>query len=295
MVIPNDSTVAEGRPRVSVVICTRNRSDQLSVAFDHWKAIDASDLAEMVVVDNGSTDATADVVRRFVEEAGYPVLYVYEPMPGLSRARNAGIKQASGEVITFTDDDCYPDKGYVSTVASIFKEQPDTAYVGGRVLLYDESDLPVTIQVRDHVYPLPPYTVVQAGIIHGANVSLRKAVVSKLGNFDVRLGAGTSLHSAEDTDFIARASWLGFDGCYDPRPVVYHHHGRKKQEEVEALRKGYAIGRGAYYMKFLLNSKSRSKYIRFWLRRFKHDFSVQRYYELQGALKMLGMLIRKVD
>lgn len=290
----DDFSILQSTACVSIVVCTRNRSNQLATALKHWRTINATNIAEMVLVDNGSTDATAAVIERFAADANFPVIYVYEPFPGLSRARNAGIRHSSGEVITFTDDDCYPAKNFVSAIASIFRDQPEVAYVGGRVLLYDKADLPVTIQERDHVLEIPPYTVIQAGMIHGANVSLRRSVISILGSFDVRLGAGTRLHSAEDTDFLARASWRGFTGCYDPRPIVFHHHGRKQQAEIDVLRRGYAIGRGAYYMKFFLNRKSRAKYINFWLRSVKRDFTLQRYFELRGALKMLGLLLRKM-
>jgi len=81
--------------------------------------------------------------------------------------------------------------------------------------------------------------------------------------FDEKLGYGTPFAFA-DIDILARMSAKGWSGAYDPRPLVYHHHGRQLASEIERLKKTYDHARGAYYMKCILNLRIRKKYIKDW-------------------------------
>src|SRR5262249_23268449 len=81
--------------------------------------------------------------------------------------------------------------------------------------------------------------------------------------FDEQFGSGTSF-ACEDIDAIAASLWAGIAGAFDPRPTVYHHHGRKTDREARDLWKIYDKGRGAYYTKYLLRGDSRSAYLRYW-------------------------------
>src|SRR3546814_9709199 len=65
-------------------------------------------------------------------------------------------------------------------------------------------------------------------------------------------GAGTPF-ACEDVDALARAAAAGWRGAYDPRPLVYHHHGRKTREDALRLRRVYDTARGAYYAKCIMD------------------------------------------
>lgn len=279
------------KPKISIIVCTRDRASQLEKALEYWKVIQPQNLCELILVDNGSSDSTATVIDTFSKQVEFPVVYIYEGKPGLSRARNAGLAHVRGDAVTFTDDDCYPKDDFISEISRLFHEREDIGFLGGRVLLHDKEDLRVTIQERDCVNETRPRSFVTAGAIHGANLSVRRVVIEKIKGFDERLGAGTKLMSAEDTEFMARASWNGFTGMYHPAPVVFHHHGRKNEADRVKLRKGYAIGRGAYYIKFVLRSDSSLKYSKFWLNRFSKGINKQRLYEIRGALTMLFLML----
>jgi GT2 family glycosyltransferase len=149
---------------------------------------------------------------------------------------------------------------------SAFQTNREIGFVGGRVLLYDPSDLRITIQEKQDYCVLRPRTFFTPGTIHGANMAFRKAVLSRIGGFDERLGAGTSIGCGEDTDAVASALWAGIAGAYDPGPTVYHHHGRKTKNEERELSKVYYMGRGAYYAKYVIRNDSRSAYLRNWIR-----------------------------
>lgn len=211
---------------------------------------------ELIVVDNGSTDATHEVLECFAASAVLPVRIVHEAHAGLSNARNAGWRTAGGDIVAFTDDDCYPAADYLAALRDCFA-QPDLGYVGARVLLYDRDDYPITIQPLNERVDIPAHSYVKPGLIHGANMAFRRAVLERIGGFDPALGAGTPCLSAEDTDALCRASAAGFAGAYDPRPVVYHHHGRRLQSQVDALLESYDVGRGALFFKGLTDGGTR--------------------------------------
>ena len=146
---------------------------------------------------------------------------------------------------------------YIDAMISAF-ENPEIGFVGGRILLYDQSNIKLTIQESEDYLVLLPRTFVAAGTVQGANMAFRRAILDQIGGFDENLGAGTSF-ACEDIDAVAALLWKGITGAYDPRPLVYHHHGRKTKREASDLRKTYDKGRGAYYAKYILRSESRVK------------------------------------
>jgi len=179
----------------------------------------------------------------------------FEPTPGLGRARNAGIAMSRGEIIVFTDDDCHPRPNYLDAVLDVFDEH-DIAYLGGRIVLHDPGDAMVTVQRCPYIRWIPPRSYIKTGTIQGANLAMRRGILEKLGGFDPRLGAGTPF-SCEDIDLVARASAAGHSGGYFPGPEVAHHHGRRSSDEVTALLRTYARGRGTYFALLFLRSETR--------------------------------------
>jgi hypothetical protein len=246
---------------------------------------------ELIVVDNGSTDGTPQLLEEFVRSARFPVTCVSEPRPGLARARNAGMARARGALYAFTDDDCYVSSDFLMQLCRAFADS-GVGYVGGRITLFESTDDPVTTKDSRVSEIIPARTVVRAGLIHGANMCIRREVIETIGAFDPLLGAGVPLRSGEDADLLARASSAGWIGLYDPGPVVAHHHGRKPGPEVARLMKGYDYGRGACYAKALLDQRRRRPYFRMWastvvqhLRRREVSGPAR---ELVGALLYLG-------
>ncbi len=234
--------------RVSLIICTRNRAGALRRCLDATSAITFAGAWELVVVDNGSTDATRDIIDAFAAAASFPVVAVGQPVPGLSNARNAGVAAASGDMLLFTDDDCYVDPDILDAVLASFAD-PRVGFASGRVRLFDPNDAPVT--VNESLVPLrfPARRFLPAGAVKGANLAFRRAVLDQIGPFDPLFGSG-ALFPAEDADAAMRASLAGWDGVYDPAITVWHHHGRKAAD-VAALHRAYDIGRGAFHAKLL--------------------------------------------
>ena len=237
---------------ISLIIATRNRASQLARCLQAVKDIRFERPWELTIVDNDSSDNTADVVQKFVNEAAIPVSYVCEPVRGLSNARNAGLKAARGDILAFTDDDCYPASDFLTEIWRAFVDHPSLGYIGGRILLHDPADYRITFNESTAPRLFPKNSYLAAGDIQGANMAFRKSTLEEIGGFDPLFGAG-AMFSAEDIDAAARASMKGWVGKYCPEVVVRHHHGRKAAD-VPGLWKSYAIGRGAYHMKLLLKS-----------------------------------------
>lgn len=275
---------------ISLVICTRNRAPSLRVCLESLRGINAPCAWEAIVVDNGSTDSTRQVIEEFASVSQFPVRYVLEPRPGLSRARNRGVAVASGDPIVFTDDDCYPASDFLAAVASIFADE-NVDYFGGRVLLHDPDDFPVTIKTSTHREMAPPGSFVAAGLLHGANMGFRRRVFDELGGFNESLGAGSAVACGEDIEYAARASAHGFLGGYFPEPVVSHCHGRKRDDALELMR-GYDVGRGAYYAAMILGTNCWRTYLREWVQSmsWKHRHSALR--EITGGARYAWSLLR---
>jgi glycosyltransferase involved in cell wall biosynthesis len=271
--------------RLSVVVCTRGRPAQLGACLDHFRGLSGAASWELVVVDNGPGDGASDVLARYRREAPHPLTVVEESRPGLGRARNRGWRAAAGELIAFTDDDCYPADDYLDRIADCFADG-SLGFLGGKVLLFDPTDFPITIQELDRRVEIEPRAFVPAGLIHGANFAFRRTVLEAIGGFDPALGAGTAF-ACEDVDALARAAAAGWRGAYDPRPLVYHHHGRKTRDEALRLRRIYDLARGAYYMKCVLNPEMRARYLGTWLRLIARQRPRRTARELRGALAYL--------
>jgi glycosyltransferase involved in cell wall biosynthesis len=277
------------RPKVSILICTRNRGGSLGGTLASLRAIRTSIPWEALLLDNGSTDNTADVLKAACAERPN-FRYLYEAQQGLGAARDTGWRHAAGEIIALSDDDCYFAPDYVDALVAVFDEHADVGVVGGRILLYDQTDAELTIDTREDSEVTQPYTVVEVAAFHGANLSFRRAALEAAGGFDREFGAGTPF-PAEDIAAAAAVIWAGYPGRYDPRPLIYHHHGRKAHD-VPLHRKKYNFGRGAYYAKYMLRPDTRAAYMKAWIVKAGSPLRVKHAYvtgnEALSALRYLG-------
>ncbi|HEX5505872.1 MAG TPA: glycosyltransferase [Thermomicrobiales bacterium] len=239
-------------PLMSVVIATRDRPDQLDACLRALLAVEHP-AYEVVVVDNAPrTDGTRALLDRAY--AGEPRLrYAREDRPGLSWARNRGIREARGEVIAFTDDDVVVDRHWLAGLAVGFASAEDVACVTGLVLPL-ELETPAQVWFEEfggfgkgcarRVFdlgahrpadPLYPYAAGRFG--SGNNMAFRAAALRALGGFDPALGAG-ALVGGEDLDIFYRLIAGGQRLVYEPAALVHHAHRR----EYAALRRQLADG-----------------------------------------------------
>lgn len=269
-------------PTLSIIICTRNRANSLHGTLASLARMKTDISWEAILVDNASTDDTMQVLQSFAaQDSRIRVLRV--DRVGVGAARDAAWRQARGDIISFTDDDCYVAGDYVDRVVEVFREHPEVGCVGGQIRLYDPTDARITIDERDSACQWAPCRFLMAGEFHGANLSFRAKALWHSGGFDPELGAGTPF-PCEDADAVAALLWAGFAARYDPRPVVLHHHGRKISER-DRIMAAYDRGRGAYYAKYILRLDSRRACMKAWWQH-AHAF----YY-----VSTLGRLRREVQ
>ena len=230
---------------------------------------------EVIIVDNDSTDITRDVVMDYVKRQDHIFRYIFERSRGKSFALNTGIKEASGEIIAFTDDDCIPRRNWVATMSREFRQDPSLLGIGGRVEPYSENDVKDTTRTSRQSFCLSETNLNVANPpIIGCNMSFRIETFEKAGDFDTDLGPGCrGASGGEDMDFVYRAFKTGLKICYAPEVVVYHNHGRTTKESKVEKENRELRGRGAFYFKHML----------------KLDLVVCRfaYWEMRGLLRNL--------
>ena len=238
---------------ISIIICTRNRAASLRRTIESVRALSTPpDTAwELIIVDNGSTDDTRAVVEAAAIAADFDVKYVFEGRKGLSYARNAGLGQARGEVIAFTDDDMLVEQDWLVRIAEQCALHPTMEMYFGRTrvsrpeqprLAIREGDSPVTYRF--------PCTPNEPG--SGNNMIFRASVLPSVGEFDTTLGAGTKLGSSEDHDFTYRVLRAGGQIRYCPEISAIHDHDRLTQEAVRSLLFTYGRGRGGFLCKYMV-------------------------------------------
>ncbi|MDB5492393.1 MAG: glycosyltransferase [Micavibrio sp.] len=252
--------------KASIIVCTRNRASALlhslhSIVRAMQSAAPAE--TELVLVNNGSTDNTADIVGTWAKGCGVPVRIINEPRKGLSVARNAGLAVARGESLIFTDDDCTMDPDYIMLALKYAGNDRVPTIRGGRTELGDATDLPLTIKTdllprRMQLSTDSPQSryIGIGNMVFGCNMIFHRSLLQTVGKFDERLGAGTHIPGGEETDYLYRAYLKDIPIEYAPDLVIHHFHGRKSLADGYKLFNGYSLGGGALYLKYLfINAK----------------------------------------
>lgn len=251
--------------KLSVIVASHNRSKVLGTLLEvlgKQQMPDGSDF-EVIVIDNNSSDATKDTCEAFVRRRPERFHYVYEKRQGKSQALNTGIRAAQGDVLVFTDDDCVPDAQWLRSITGEFVSDCSLHVLGGRVELYCDDDKPVTIRTSRERIAFSSSSQLFS-LIAGCNMAIRRGVFESVGGFDPALGPGTRMAAAEDVELLYRAFTCGFKIVYSPDVLVYHNHGRRTDAQVQALRRDYVVGRGAFYCKHILRGDLQILKMAYW-------------------------------
>ena len=233
-----DSRSTTDLPFTTVVIPVRNGAAMIGDAISSVLAGDfPPERREILVVDNGSTDETAEVIRR------HPVTYVHEPRPGVSNARNRGIAEGRGEVFAFIDGDCLASPEWLRELVAPFSD-PDVGCVAGE-LSHAPGD---TVAERQSTRMLgawqqyavnsnPPYAIT-------ANAAYRRSVFESIGPFDPRMPR------AQDVELGLRFSERSdLHMTYSAKGIVSHRH-RSTQRGFFRQQIGWSYGAGLVAAKY---------------------------------------------
>jgi GT2 family glycosyltransferase len=235
--------------QVSVVICTRDRPAALRDCLASL-LLQSRKPQEIVVVDNAS--ATGET-RAVAEHAG--VRYVREDRPGLDFARNAGVREATGDIVAFTDDDVKLHPKWLERLTDAF-ERPDIMATTGLILpgeletpsqIYFEKNWGFGRGYRRRDFDSQFFSVSRRHgcpvwtIGAGASMAFRRRAFDEVGYFDERLDVGAAGCSG-DSEFWFRLLAAGWTCRYEPTAVAFHFHRREHQalrEQIVAYMRGH--------------------------------------------------------
>lgn len=218
---------------ISVVLVTRDRAALLSDTLDQLARQRFEGGDEVIVMDNGSTDGTADRINSATSRFRVPLRRMYYATPGKTAALNAALAGARGDILALTDDDVLVANDWIETIRRLFSEL-SLDLVGGRVDPRWERPVPGWLVVDEDGHfgeMASPLALLHYGEAQqlgartavGANLIVRRQVYDALDGFDPRLGRSAgNLLCGEDHDFCQRAVAAGFRCEYRPEIRVQH-------------------------------------------------------------------------
>jgi glycosyltransferase involved in cell wall biosynthesis len=196
----------DAAPVVSVVVPTRGRAAYLEVVLDSLEAQDLGAPWELLVVDDGSSDGTRELLlRRGVRSLRH------DPARGLNAARNAGIRETAGELVAFTDDDVRAPAGWLRALVEGAARHPQAEAFGGPIRPRFEGPVPRGCGRED-----PPLTTLDLGpedrpaeLVWGVNMLVRRSALERIGPFDEDIHGG-----GDEEDWLRRLRAAGGQVTY---------------------------------------------------------------------------------
>jgi glycosyltransferase involved in cell wall biosynthesis len=212
------------RQPLTIVVPTRDRPDLLQRCLDHL-VVGGLNSDELVVVDSASRGNEAARIA-----SAYDARYVRVDLPGVSRARNAGWRQATHELVAFVDDDARAHEGFRDAMARALAA-PQNAFVTGWIGVppgQEDAIDPQPYIVLPDVHRLDHDAPRLIGA--GANMGVRRSALAKVDGFDERLGAGSWFGAAEEADLFDRLIAIDHFGEYRPEVRVDHDAWRTARD-----------------------------------------------------------------
>jgi GT2 family glycosyltransferase len=220
---------------ISIIIATYNRKDFLKDSLSSlFNQNYPKNKYEIIVVDDGSKDGTKKMVQGLKFRGN--LHYFYQKNKGQAAAMNLGIKNAKGEIIAFTDDDCVASKDWLVELMKGFKDNHDIAGVGGEIIAFNPQNL---IEKYWDIFFFDQKETIEdkknrPSHLIGANCAYRAEIFQKVGLFDYSLTS-----QLQDVDFGWRLSWLGYQFLYLPEMIVFH---RMPKTFWQFLKKNFIAG-----------------------------------------------------
>jgi glycosyltransferase involved in cell wall biosynthesis len=265
---------------LSVIVPTRNRANMLKRALESITKQNLSqECFETIVVDNGSTDETREVVDSFVEKI--PNLrYLYEETPGLHVGRHKGLKEAKADILVYADDDIEAFPTWLEGIAKAFEDK-DVALVGGKNLPKFESDPPAWIKQmwetnRKGYKKVGALSILDLGnnvekisplLVYGCNYSIRKSVLIEAGGFhpDGMPQELIRYRGDGETHVSMYIQNKGYKAIYTPKASIYHIVPSKRMTEDYFCTRAFNQGISDSF------SQIRARY----LQTFQHEHNVR--------------------
>jgi glycosyltransferase involved in cell wall biosynthesis len=231
---------------LSIVICSRNRAHEIVNCLPGVAAQAKmfSDV-EVIIVDNGSTDNTKEVVQQMSASLQFSFRYIFEPIAGLCQARNRGRQEAKGTVLAYLDDDAILKDRWVEKVRQHFLEGK-TDCLGGKVSIELGGEIPFVLEENMHWFFMAsnlgeqPRPLTHPEHPTGCNMAFTTKVFDAIGGFNTNL----KLYG-DETDFFRRVYEKKFSVYYDPAVEVGQFIPAERLTKEELKDKSYKWGVGA--------------------------------------------------
>lgn len=210
--MPAINNTAVAHMKVSVVIPAYNAEKTLGSCLEAFaRQTYPRDLFQVIVVDDGSTDRTSDVARRF------PVRYLQQKNQGPATARNHGAAAGDGDILLFTDSDCVPTDNWIEEMVAPFQAKGIMAVKGA----YRSSQREIIARFAQIEFEERFDLLEKAGktdMVDTYSAGYRYHIFRELGGFDIRFPVANN----EDTELSYRLAAKGLQMVFNPRAIVYH-------------------------------------------------------------------------
>jgi glycosyltransferase involved in cell wall biosynthesis len=196
---------------------------------------------EVLIVDQNRDERLAPILEQF-KHASFTLYHLRTAQPGLSRARNLALPQASGDIVGFPDDDCWYPAGLLDKLAEAFAHHPACDAISGAFL--DRDGQPWGVWPARRATRVTPFNLFKT--TGSISMFFRRRTLAKVGLFDESLGLGAQSpwQGGEDLDYMARTVKQASIVYFDPAIYVHHDPPPQLSEAIVLKSFGYARARG---------------------------------------------------
>ncbi|MBD3314222.1 MAG: glycosyltransferase [Chitinivibrionales bacterium] len=243
---------------LTIIIATRNRASILEETLHAMERVKKGRArGRFVVVDNGSTDQTRNIIESFSRRLN--ITYMFEPEGGKSHALNRAVDSLGlGDVVVFADDDVEPCEGWFRAIEAACGRWPNNEVFGGKIRV-KWPDVPLPGWVHDPLIRSFGYVHHDHGDFEclyprkhypfGPNFWVRRCIFENGARFDERIGPrqGATI-MGEETLFVKKLVAVGHEPVYCPAAEVHHRIQASAVDSSVIKRRAYTFGRGSPYM-----------------------------------------------
>jgi glycosyltransferase involved in cell wall biosynthesis len=238
---------------ITVLFATYNGSHTLDAVLKAYCGLIMPDNEwKLVIVDNGSTDSTRSIIRRYMDDL--PLTLMGESKQGKNAALNTGLSEVEGDLVVLTDDDALPQPDWLYHLRNACDSQPSYAIFGGRILpkwemppeewLLAVVPLGPTFAILDHI---PEDGPVEHYKVYGPNMAIRSQVFESGFRFDESIGPkGKNYPQGSETQLLLRLRDAGYSAWHCKNAVVQHIIKPSQMNQEWILRRAIRYGRGQY-------------------------------------------------
>jgi L-malate glycosyltransferase len=240
---------------LTVLFATKNRAQLLSRVLESFCCLEAPESGwKLIVVDNGSTDGTAEVLERFCGRL--PLQTLIEPNQGKNAALNAGLRLIEGDLIVFTDDDVFPHADWLLQLRKAADANPEFTMFAGAVTPRWEAPPPRWVQWVDWG---PVFTITDPNRkegdthplqVYGPNMAVRSAIFASGMRFNPSVGpCGENYAMGSESELTGKLANLGYKAFFVPQAVVEHFVRKNQLETGWVMKRAFRYGRGLFRLR----------------------------------------------